>query len=101
MNLTDGLMQLGITDVFDAGVADFTPLCDMDGLLVSKAQHDARVMIDEEGCTAAAFTVMAVEGIADTMELEEVDFVLDRPFLFVITNQEGVPVFAGVVNHVN
>ena len=50
---------------------------------------------------AAAFTVMAVEGIADTMELEEVDFVLDRPFLFVITNQEGVPVFAGVVNHVN
>lgn len=101
MDLTDGLKQLGITDVFDAGTSDFTPLCDESGLAVSKAQHDARVMIDEEGCTAAAFTVMAVEGAAAPMELEEIDFVLDRPFLFVITNPEGVPVFAGVVNHVN
>jgi len=29
---------------------------------------------------------------------EEVDFVADRPFLFVITGRDGLPLFVGVVN---
>ena len=28
---------------------------------------------------------------------DEVDFVLDRPFLFVLTNEDGLPLFAGIV----
>ena len=30
---------------------------------------------------------------------DEVDFVVDRPFLFVITGADSLPLFAGVVNH--
>ena len=29
---------------------------------------------------------------------EEIDFVLDRPFVFVITGEDGLPLFIGVVN---
>ena len=29
---------------------------------------------------------------------DEVDFTLDRPFLFVLTSAAGQPLFAGVVN---
>jgi len=29
---------------------------------------------------------------------DEVDFVLDRPFLFVLTGTDGMPLFVGVVN---
>ena len=29
---------------------------------------------------------------------DEIDFVLDRPFLFVITGAQGLPLFVGVVN---
>ena len=29
---------------------------------------------------------------------EGLDFVLDRPFLFVVNDPEGMPVYAGVVN---
>ena len=29
---------------------------------------------------------------------EEIDFILDRPFLFVLTNRDGLPLFMGVVN---
>ena len=29
---------------------------------------------------------------------EEVDFTLDRPFFFMITGEDGVPYFAGVMN---
>ena len=29
---------------------------------------------------------------------DEMDFVLDRPFLFAITGTDGLPLFVGVVN---
>ena len=98
MGLGDGLKALGVTDVFDPALADFSPMTrDMDGIFLSQAQHAARVTIDEEGCTAAAYTVMMACGSAMPPE-EEVDFVLDRPFLFAITSTDGLPLFVGVVN---
>ena len=98
LDLKDGLQALGITDVFDPERSDYTPMTqDTDGIYLSKAQHDARVAIDEEGCAAAAYTVMANAGAAAPPE-EEVDFVLDRPFLFAITSRDGLPLFVGVVN---
>ena len=30
---------------------------------------------------------------------ETVDFTLDRPFLFVITGRDGMPLFVGIVNN--
>lgn len=98
MELGEGLRALGVTDVFDYVVSDFSPMTeDTDEVYVSTAQHDARVVIDEEGCTAAAYTVMAATGAAMPPE-EEIDFVVDRPFLFAVTGADGVPLFVGVVN---
>ncbi len=97
INLKDGLMNLGVTDVFDGSRSDFTPLTeDMEGIFLSQASHGARVMVDEEGCIAAAYTVMAAAGAAMPPD-ETVDFVLDRPFVFVITSDSGLPLFAGMV----
>ena len=97
LNLSEGLQALGVTDVFDAAASDFSPLTGMDGLFLSQATHGARVAIDEEGCTAAAFTVMMACGAAEPPE-EEIDFTLDRPFVFAITGEDGLPLFIGVVN---
>lgn len=98
LSLIPGLQALGITDVFDETVSDFSPTTqDMSGLFVSKAEHAARVTIDEEGCTAAAYTVMAVCGAGMPPE-EEIDFVVNRPFLFAITGNDGLPLFVGMVN---
>ncbi len=99
LDLISGLQAMGITDVFDATTSDFTPLMDgAEGLSVTQAQHAARVTIDEEGCTAAAYTVIMVGEGAEMPPEEEVDFVLDRPFLFAITDGGGLPLFVGVVN---
>ena len=98
LDLIEGLQAMGITDVFDPAVSDFTPTTtEMDEIYVSQATHAARVAVDEEGITAAAFTVMAAAGGAMPPE-DEVDFTLDRPFLFVLTSSQGQPLFAGVVN---
>lgn len=97
LDLKEGLKALGITDIFDPNQSDFSPLTsETDALAVSQARHAARVTIDEEGCTAAAFTVMAVYAMGGPQE--EIDFVLDRPFLFAVTGAADRPLFVGIVN---
>jgi len=96
-DLTGGMKRLGVTDIFNPACSDFTPTTtQMEGIVLSQAEHAARVAIDEEGVTAAAYTVMAAAGSAMPPE-EVVDFILDRPFLFAITANGGLPLFMGVV----
>lgn len=99
LDLTEGLKALGITDIFDSEAADFSPITSIRDAAVTQAQHAARVTIDEEGCTAAAYVQLGMGG--GGMPDREVDFVLDRPFLFVIAGMDGQPLFAGVVNQPN
>ena len=98
IDLIDGLKKLGITDAFSSSDSDFSPLTKMDGLYISKAEQDTRVMIDEEGCKAASLTVMALDGKGMPPD-ERVDFILDRPFIFEIMSETGLPLFIGIVNN--
>ena len=99
MDLIEGMKAMGVTDIFDHTVSDFTPMTDTPMLYVNQINHAARVSIDEEGCRAAAFAVISVPGAGPPPELNEIDFVLDRPFLFVVSSRDNLPLFAGVVNH--
>lgn len=96
LDLTASLKNLGITNVFDPASADFSPMTADTEAYLSQARHAARVAIDEEGVTAAAYTVMMTEGAAAPPE-EEVDFALNRPFVFAITGTDGLPLFVGIV----
>lgn len=98
LDLSDGLQTLGITDIFDPQASDFSPMtADLDGIFLSQAEHAVRVAIDEKGCTAAAYTVMAMSGGGSQPPDNVIDFVLNRPFLFVITDAAGLPLFTGIV----
>lgn len=97
IDLRDGLQELGITDVFGPAVSDFSPMTTQtQGIFLSQARQGVRVAIDEEGVTAAAYTVIAGE-TSEAPPEEVVDFVLDRPFLFVLASDDGLPLFAGTV----
>ena len=90
------LQNMGITDVFGSD-ADFSPLTPS-SLQISEATHGARVVIDEEGCMAAAFTLLIEDKSPSISPLyPEIDFTLDRPFLFVISSQDNLPMFIGTV----
>lgn len=95
--IEESLHRLGITQVFDPEQADFSTILPSDPAWLDRVQHTARVMVDEEGVAAAAYTVMMTAGAAMPPE-EEVDFILNRPFLFVITSRDSLPLFAGIVN---
>lgn len=100
ISLVEGLKALGVTDIFDADVSDFSPMLDTasDGLAVSQVEHAARVTVDEKGVEAAAFTIMAVAGESMKPPIT-VDFTLDRPFIFVITDEDNTVLFVGTVNN--
>ena len=96
IDLRSGLNALGITDIFDAGRSNFTPLTDTERVFLSQAEQDTRVTIDEEGCKAASLTVMMYNGSGAPED--HVDFKLDRPFIFEIMSETGLPLFVGIVN---
>ena len=97
-DLLEGMKALGVTDVMDPRKSDFTPMTsELKELCLTQAEHSVRVAVDEEGVTAAAYTVMVVSETGAWVP-EELDFVLDRPFLFAITNPEGLVLFVGIVN---
>lgn len=102
LELSDALKALGVEEVFDAEQADFSPLVEeaFDGALsVSQVRHAARVSVDEKGCEAAAFTAVAVDTNApEPEELQTIEMELDRPFAFLITGVDGLPLFLGTVN---
>lgn len=96
-DLKEGLQALGVTDLFDGEVSDFTPTAPAaSGVFLNKVQHCARVAIDEKGITAGALTVMQYCGAA--MPTDEVDFIVDRPFVFAVTGSDGSVLFTGTVN---
>ena len=98
LDLIRTLQALGVSDVFSFTDSDFSPiLTDGTNAAVSQMQHSARVRIDEEGCEAAAFTVIMLEK-AMYMEQERAAFILDRPFIFAIRGASGAALFTGIVN---
>ena len=102
LDLLDALAQLGMTDVQTPGAADFTPLTTANQLplALTEAKHAARVKIDEDGCEAAAYTILSVCETAAMPPEEIVEFTLDEPFLFAVTGADGLPLFVGIVNQV-
>lgn len=92
----DAMMQaMGIEKAFDPDTADFSQALPGSSPWLQDVNQAVRVAIDEEGVTAAAFTEN-IPGAAPPPE-DIIDFVLDRPFLFVI-ERAGVPLFVGVIN---
>lgn len=97
MDLSEGLKNMGATNVFNEHVTEFTKLTGDSPIYLTGANQSVRVQIDEEGVKAAVYIEIPGAGSAAPPD-EIIDFVLDRPFLFVITN-DNIPLFAGCVNN--
>ena len=96
LDLCDILPELGIQRVF-TNEADFSPLTD-ETIFVSDANHAARLIIDEEGVTGAAYTDIAMAG-GYFIPGQTVDFTVDRPFAFAVVHADSSLLFSGIVTH--
>ncbi len=98
LNLISGLMELGVTNVFDSTYGNLFTVIDDPELYVYKVIHGARLINDEKGVEAAGYTVMMTEDIA--VPSSPMYFCCDRPYVTVVT-EYGVPVFTGTINNPN
>ena len=69
--------------------------------MISDVNHRAKLEVDELGSKAAAVTeVVMVEGAMILPEEPAPEFIVDRPFFFVIRECDtGMILFAGHVNN--
>lgn len=90
---TDTLQQLGVVSAFDPERADFSGITDQ-SCWISRINHGTHISIDEKGVEAAAYTELAFAGAG--MPEDRADMILDRPFLYAVTDSQGCLLFVGV-----
>ncbi len=97
--LSDVLQAMGMQDAFVPNTADFSGMsAEPDDLHISDVLHKAFIDVHEEGTEAAAATAVVMRVTAAMPIDEPVEFHADRPFLFLIRDQEtGSILFMGRV----
>lgn len=95
LDLVSTLQALGMEKAFSSE-ADFSSMSDI-ATYISLVQQATRLKVDEEGSEGAVVTV--IEGdLMSPLPEEEVDFFLDRPFLFqILEPATGTVLFMGQV----
>jgi len=100
--LNEHLQALGMESAFDIRNADFSKMNDLtvegaDPLFISKVIHKTKIELTESGTKAAAVTVVAGNagcGIPPEPK-KEIYIYLNRPFVYMIVDDNNVPVFIG------
>lgn len=97
--LNQMLIDLGMTDLFSAGIADLSGINVSGGLVVSEVKHKTFIDVDEKGTEAAAVTSVGV-ALTSVDPNGPVTMVVDRPFVFLIREKStGAVLFSGVVEN--
>ena len=104
LELKKDLQQLGMTDVFDAILADLSQMSDMEQkLFIGDAMHKADIQFTEKGIKAAAVTTIVT--VMDSLKIEQgkpEEVIIDKPFLYVIRDKNTKEVwFVGTVYEPN
>ena len=96
IDLLDKMQSMGLSNAFSYTADNYDGIMEGFGLYVSSATHEARVKVDNEGVEAAAYTQITVtgKGIGGPTSI---DFRVDRPFMYSITDQDGLPLFMGTM----
>lgn len=103
-DLKKELINLGINKIFDENSADLTRIIEFDdsyNLYVSNTMHKAAIDFNKDGVEAAAVTI--IEGNKSTAidpDAKQIDFFLDQPFIYSITDANDIPLFVGIVTNV-
>lgn len=100
-DLMDTLKALGVSDAFDPGAADFSPMVTSDTpLYVTTLRQDTHIALNEDGVEAAAFTLVGMAMAAEPADDPKIiEMNLNRPFLYLITANDGSTLFMGVVRN--
>mgnify|MGYP000030326415 FL=1 len=93
--------KLGVTDAFSAGDADFTKMIDTgshgENLYIGSILQGTRIEVNEAGAKAMSFTKVGADSVS--APVDNVEFTVDRPFLYSYVTPDGIPLFIGEVRN--
>ena len=94
-DLKDNFRRLGLEKVFSEHEADFSGISD-EGAYLGELRQASRLIANEEGVRAVSFTFANADLKAAIPD--EVTLIFNRPFLFLLTSADDLPLYAGIVN---
>ncbi len=100
LDLEDSLKKMGVKDVFNPRRANFSSMLNdaNNSLVLGGINQTNRIIVDEKGCKAESIGKKSYHA-GEIVNDEVVQFVLDRPFIFCITElNDHFPLFVGIVN---
>lgn len=95
-DLKESLEALGISSAFSPDDADFSAMSDAP-LYLGRIQQGTHISVNEDGVEAAAYTSAGMEAGVAFEEAPLVEMNLNRPFIYLITANDGSTLFMGVV----
>lgn len=91
--LKEQLQALGVNKIFTPA-ADFSEMTNK-SVMVSNISQKTHVAIDEKGVQAASFVQIDISPTSGPNDGAE-QMLLNRPFVYSIVSEEGIPLFIGV-----
>ena len=70
--------------------------------VIDKVIHQTRLKVNKDGFKGAAVTIITTEGASAGIMYREVyyDFLVNKPFGVILSNNNGVIIFTGIVNNI-
>ena len=91
-NLVDALKSMDVHDLFDQSTADLSGIDNKRDLYVGDIAHKTTLEIDETGAEGAAATAVVMPHITSAImhpeEVPAIPFIVDRPFMVVISDKK-------------
>ncbi len=99
MDILKDMEDLGLTAMVQ-GSPDFSAMLDLDAE-VSAISQETYIALDEKGVEAAGYTeiMMRDSGALVPDQIQRVVLILNRPFLYLITDDAGAPLFVGILRN--
>lgn len=92
-SLSSALAEAGMPLAFSDD-ADFSGMTTQESLRIADVLHQVFIAVDESGTEAAAATAIVMETTTAEVPPER-EVAADRPFLFCVHTDDGVPLFVG------
>lgn len=100
------LKDMGITSLFSENDCDFSSLLDTSDTDIKaycpKVVHATKLEVDKKGIEGAAVVAIPGDSASEPDEYTKVyqDFIVNKAFGFILTDQNDIPLFTGVINNI-
>ena len=101
-DLKKEFIKIGVNKIFDSDESNLKGIIDstFENLYVDNSMHKAGIKFDKDGVEAAAVTTIETKVTSTGGLGKEIEFNLNRPFIYSITDVNEMPLFVGVVTNV-